>query len=188
MSELDLKANLLDLETKADKSDTISKSDRINMYQLENPGCPTTINEMEYWIYWLNENYDYTQDKDKAEIDSNIIYFPPEKPWNDGLGDHYKLFIPMHPSPTTTCIVITDDEKYIISGSDDKKVRVWNILQKRLKIIFEGHTARVLSVAISNDRKYIVSGSEDKTIRIWNFLQKKQETILDFKQSRFSSE
>ncbi|QRW11547.1 hypothetical protein RhiLY_10546 [Ceratobasidium sp. AG-Ba] len=61
------------------------------------------------------------------------------------------------------------DGAYIVSGSADDTVRIWNARTgqpagKPLK----GHTASVMSVNYSPDGAYIVSGSVDHTVRIWD--------------------
>ena len=54
----------------------------------------------------------------------------------------YKLFLEGHTSSITS-ITITSDNKYIISGSDDKTIRIWNLLEKRQEIVLEGHNDTV---------------------------------------------
>ena len=46
------------------------------------------------------------------------------------LERNYQLFLEGHKSSITS-IVITSDDKYIISGSDDRTIRIWNLLEKR---------------------------------------------------------
>ena len=57
---------------------------------------------------------------------------------------------------------------FIVNGSSDNKIKIWNLEEMREECTLEGHTMTVNSVAISEDQKYIVSGSDDKTIKIWN--------------------
>eukprot|EP00825_Cyclidium_porcatum_P043383 TRINITY_DN613_c0_g1_i34.p2 TRINITY_DN613_c0_g1~~TRINITY_DN613_c0_g1_i34.p2 ORF type:complete len:125 (-),score=30.25 TRINITY_DN613_c0_g1_i34:40-414(-) len=81
-------------------------------------------------------------------------------------------------------VAISSDSKYIVSGGDDKTIKIWN--DKTIKIwnlesgqeiktltghndalesgqeikTLAGHSKSVDSVAISSDNKYIVSGSD----------------------------
>ena len=64
--------------------------------------------------------------------------------------------------------------KYIISGSDDKTLRIWNYKTKKHIITLKGHNDYVRSVAYIKDTKYIVSSSNDKSVLIWNYKTKKQ--------------
>ncbi|TDL14574.1 WD40 repeat-like protein, partial [Rickenella mellea] len=58
---------------------------------------------------------------------------------------------------------------YIVSGSADKSVRIWNAeTGASVGKPFEGHTDLVSSVAFSPDGNKIISGSHDKTLCIWN--------------------
>jgi WD40 repeat protein len=68
-----------------------------------------------------------------------------------------------------TSISYSPNGCYIITGSLDKTIRIWDgetgsAVGKPL----EGHTHSVWSVAYSPDGRRIISGSRDKTIRIWD--------------------
>ncbi|KIJ49027.1 hypothetical protein M422DRAFT_225698 [Sphaerobolus stellatus SS14] len=62
------------------------------------------------------------------------------------------------------------DGQRVVSGSDDKTIRIWNAHTGELLVSgpFEGHTDWVTSIAFSPDGQRVVSGSDDQTIRIWN--------------------
>jgi small GTP-binding protein len=59
------------------------------------------------------------------------------------------------------------DGKQVLSGSDDKTLRQWEISSGRCLRVFEGHTDSVWSVAWSPDGKHALSGSSDNTVRLW---------------------
>ena len=40
-------------------------------------------------------------------------------------------------------VAITSDNKYIVSGGDDKTVRIWNLQDKTQEAVLQGHTSRV---------------------------------------------
>ena len=61
-------------------------------------------------------------------------------------------------------LVISSDDKYIISGSKDKTIRIWNLLEKSQEFFLEGQHSDVLSLAITSDNKYIISGFRDGSI------------------------
>lgn len=53
----------------------------------------------------------------------------------------------------------------IITGSWDKTLKSWDLATSGVLKTFDGHSARVLSVALSADGQYAVSGSDDKSVR-----------------------
>ena len=73
----------------------------------------------------------------------------------------------------------SSNDIYIISGSMDGTIRIWNLLNKTQEAVLEDHNSSVTSVVVSCDNKYIISGAFfDDTIRIWNILEKKLEAVL----------
>jgi WD40 repeat protein len=65
-------------------------------------------------------------------------------------------------------VAVSPDGRFIVSGSDDRTVKVWELESGRLLRSLEGHTGGVRAVAVSPDGRFIVSGSEDRTIRAWD--------------------
>ena len=63
-------------------------------------------------------------------------------------------------------LAVTTDNKYVISGSDDYTIRIWNFFERREETVFTEHLGSIRTVVVTNDNKYIISGSYDKTIRI----------------------
>ncbi|KAH8795976.1 WD40-repeat-containing domain protein [Flagelloscypha sp. PMI_526] len=60
------------------------------------------------------------------------------------------------------------DGTRIVSGSDDKCVRIWDAQSSLPLNELNGHRKLVNSVAFSPDGTRIVSGSKDKSVRIWD--------------------
>jgi len=67
-------------------------------------------------------------------------------------------------------VAISSDNTFIISGSNDKTIRIWDVVSGECIKILEGHNSRISSVALSknNNDQFIVSGSWDKTVRLWD--------------------
>lgn len=63
---------------------------------------------------------------------------------------------------------ISKDSNFVLSGSWDKTIRLWNLNTFKTEKIFNGHTKDVLSVAFSNDGRLIYTGSMDNTFKYWN--------------------
>ncbi|KAE9390028.1 WD40 repeat-like protein [Gymnopus androsaceus JB14] len=56
----------------------------------------------------------------------------------------------------------------IVSGSDDRTVRIWDTTGIQIGDPLVGHDDSIRAVAFSPDGTRILSGSRDKTIRIWD--------------------
>lgn len=65
-------------------------------------------------------------------------------------------------------VAFSPDGQRIVSGSNDKTVRLWDVNGQPIGQPFVGHEDWVRSVAFSPDSQRIVSGSDDETIRIWD--------------------
>ena len=65
-------------------------------------------------------------------------------------------------------VAYSPDGTKIVSGSDDKTIKIWDANTGQCLKTLEGHSNRVFSVAYSPDGTKIISGSEDKTIKIWD--------------------
>lgn len=62
-----------------------------------------------------------------------------------------------------TSVTFSADGTRIISGSDDKTVRIWNLKSgEQIGEPLQGHSGRVFSVSCSRDGRVIASGSDDK--------------------------
>jgi len=69
-------------------------------------------------------------------------------------------------------VAVTPDGQHIISGSNDKLVKVWSVSSKSLVSTCIGHFSWshshfVHAVAAMPDGKRILSGSVDSTVRVW---------------------
>lgn len=55
---------------------------------------------------------------------------------------------------------------YLITGSSDKTIKIWDIENSKLVKVLTNHTSGIYALTIWNN--YLISGSSDKTIRIWD--------------------
>ena len=64
-------------------------------------------------------------------------------------------------------LAVTPDGQHIISGSEDKLVKVWSVASKSLVSTCAGHSDCVDAVAVMPDGQRILSASWDMTVRVW---------------------
>ncbi|KAG5178330.1 WD40-repeat-containing domain protein [Tribonema minus] len=57
--------------------------------------------------------------------------------------------------------------QHIVSGSEDKKVYLWNINSRQVVQTLEAHADAVLAVSTHPTRDIMASGSLDKTVKLW---------------------
>merc|ERR1712166_1383984 len=62
----------------------------------------------------------------------------------------------------------SSDGRFVVSGSYDNTVRIWDVDTGECMKILKGHTDWVNGVSFSPNNQYVVSGSKDKTVRIWD--------------------
>ena len=65
------------------------------------------------------------------------------------------------------CLLLLNN-LYIVSGTSDNKIIIWDLNSGEQLYTLLGHSSRVSTLAISPNNNYIVSGSYDKTLRLWN--------------------
>ncbi|MBI1307960.1 MAG: hypothetical protein GC181_15255 [Bacteroidetes bacterium] len=84
----------------------------------------------------------------------------------DGLGNKIKD-LEGH-TDYVNAIAYSNDNKYLVTGSNDKTAIVWDVLTGKVKHVLKGHDWKIVSVDISADSKYAVTGSIDGKVIIWN--------------------
>ena len=95
----------------------------------------------------------------------------------NSLEQEHHIFLNAHLSNISK-ILLTSDNKYIISASKDTTIRIWNFKSIKQEAVLSGHIGPVTTIGITDDNKYIISGSKDTTIRIWSLPDRIQESIL----------
>ena len=71
-------------------------------------------------------------------------------------------------SGTVHSVSFSSDGQFVVSGSGDNSVRIWNAATGEQVQLCSGHTQPVFSVSFSSDGQFVASGSEDDSVRIWN--------------------
>jgi COMPASS component SWD3 len=75
--------------------------------------------------------------------------------FSDGLGE-------------VMAIALSRDSKFLVIGSADHRVHLYNLRTSRLMCTLIGHSGGVWATAFSQDGQLLVSASQDHTIKIWH--------------------
>jgi len=69
------------------------------------------------------------------------------------------------------CVAISGDDKFLVSGGDDKIVRIWSLADLSHVKNFQGHRGPITSLVFRQGSNDLYSGSTDKCIRAWDLNQ-----------------
>ena len=67
---------------------------------------------------------------------------------------------------------------YLAAAGGDKRIRIFDLIEKKPIKTLEGHQSLVRSLAIHPDGRTLVSGSFDGTVRIWRFPLGPEQQLL----------
>lgn len=71
-------------------------------------------------------------------------------------------------SGTVTRLAVTGDGKTLVTGGEDKTVRVWDVTSGKALRSFQGHMTKVTAVAVRADGRQVASASDDGAVRVWD--------------------
>ena len=71
---------------------------------------------------------------------------------------------------TVGSITFSPNGRSLVSGSDDRSVRIWNVRDGSSKVLpVTGEPSYFISVELSPDGRYVTAGNLDGTVWIWDF-------------------
>jgi hypothetical protein len=65
-------------------------------------------------------------------------------------------------------LALSPDEQLVLSGCDDRKLRLWSVTTGEQVRVIEGHEDWVTCLAWLPDGRHTLSGSTDRTLRLWD--------------------
>jgi len=83
-------------------------------------------------------------------------------------GEDFELFVQLGHSGRINSVNFSPDGNFVLSGSTDNTLKLWNVNTGREIRTFRGHSGSVNSVSFSPDGNFVLSGSTDKTLKLWN--------------------
>lgn len=105
----------------------------------------------------------------KVKIGSNYMKLETE--------ETEKVLLTGHDGPINT-IAVSPNGKYIVSGSCDKTIKIWDMLTGKELNTLTNHNDWINSIVISKDGRFIVSGSDDGIVRVWDLFTGKAMQVV----------
>ncbi len=105
----------------------------------------------------------YERTPESLALNAVISQFLPRKK----LDGEWRLWTFAEHSERVTAVAATPDGRRVVSGSQDKTLRLWDLTTGKCLLVFQGHSGAVTSVAVTPDGRFVLSGSEDNTLRLW---------------------
>lgn len=97
------------------------------------------------------------------------------KVWSVGSGESVKT---INHVQNITCITVTKDGQFTITGSEDMSLKIWETQTGKLTQVLVGHEERVSCVATADNNRHVASGSDDKDLIIWTMATGEIEKTL----------
>lgn len=132
---------------------------------IDRPKENETINDFDLLNGKITKNMFYGEsnsDTIKSVLDLKTSYTQP-KMANHIFSNTYSVFVG-HQGGIWT---FDHNDKYLVTGSTDKTVRIWSISNCVCVHILKGHRSTIRCLRIADDM--IISGSRDSEIRVWDF-------------------
>ncbi|NET58947.1 MAG: protein kinase [Symploca sp. SIO2E6] len=86
---------------------------------------------------------------------------------NQSQGNWLGRLLTREYNPQVNAIAISADGKFLASGGEDQKVRLWKLSNRKLLDTLSGHVSEVTAIAFSWDNQSLASCSQDGEVRIW---------------------
>jgi WD40 repeat protein len=91
---------------------------------------------------------------------------------------NFSLFRTLEGHPTVSEIAIGADAQTLVSGGQDRTIKVWKLQTGELKKTLRSDSGAINALAIAPDGKTVVTGSGDRIVRIWDITSDRPPQIL----------
>lgn len=159
--------NYIDLEYSSDGK-WLKGSDDYNNVKIWSVDSKESvdIDDLDSSIVFNRKKYNTSNDK---KYDIYIIDDFSFRLRNINTGELSKNVFIGH-SDDIICSAFTPDGKYVLTGSRDATIRMWNLETSECVKVFTGHYETIVSIDISPNNKYMVSTSTDNSVRLWTLI------------------
>ncbi|MBE9096568.1 WD40 repeat domain-containing protein [Tychonema sp. LEGE 07203] len=91
---------------------------------------------------------------------------------------NFPLFRTLEGHPTVSDIVLSADGQTLVSGGQDKTIKVWELQTGKLKKTLRSDSGEINDLAIAPDGKTVVTAGGDRIVRIWDITFDRPPQIL----------
>ena len=81
-------------------------------------------------------------------------------------------------SDSITCLAFSANGEFLATASEDRRVRVWDVKNRKESRAFSGHALGTQAVAFSPDGRLLASGGYDRKIKLWDLVQGSEAATL----------
>ncbi|MEH1904390.1 MAG: hypothetical protein V7L04_24010 [Nostoc sp.] len=82
-------------------------------------------------------------------------------------------------SDSVKAVAVTPNGQQVISASDDKTLKVWNLATGEEQFTLNGHNSYVKAVAVTPNGQQVISASYDNTLKVWNLATGEEQFTLN---------
>jgi WD40 repeat protein len=75
-------------------------------------------------------------------------------------------------------VSVAPDGNWLVTGSSDRTVRIWDAATGRERVVLRGHRGGVDTVGIAPDGSWVATGGRDKRVRIWDVSSGEERVAL----------
>ena len=79
-----------------------------------------------------------------------------------------EIFVQLGHTHDINAFQFSPDVKYLVTGSDDLTVKLWDVASGMEVRTFRGHQTRIKAVAVSADGRQVLSGDDQGGIKLWD--------------------
>lgn len=167
-----------------------SRDKTIKMWEVATGYCVKTFTGHREWVRMVRVNQDGSLLASCSNDQTVRVWVVATKECKAELREHDHVVECIAWSPESAHSAVTEaagnDIKkgsragpFLVSGSRDKTIKVWDISTGICLFTLIGHDNWVRGVVFHPGGKYIVSASDDKTLRIWDIKNKRNHKTLE---------
>lgn len=167
-----------------------SRDKTIKMWEVATGYCVKTYAGHRDWVRMVRVNQDGSLIASCSNDQTVRVWVVATKECKAELREHDHVVECICWAPESACANISeaagsDNKKghrtgpFLISGSRDKTLRLWDVSTGLCLFILVGHDNWVRGVVFHPGGKFIISASDDKTLRVWDIKNKRCAKTLE---------